>query len=1107
MHLFLNRTDSYIFTLLLCLFGLVPVQAQFYNGSQTEYGKNRVQYDGFNWQFFRFKKYETYFYEGSKDLAEYTARVADKYIEECEEYFDYFVEDRIQFVIYRKQSQYKQSNVGIIDNEQYNIGGVSQIFGSKVFLYFDGSFTHLETQIKAGVSEVFLNQIVYGSNWREVLKNSSLMSFPDWYMKGLISYRSKGWTPEIENRVRDGISAGKYKKFNKLEGDEAVLAGHAIWHYIAETYGASVIPNIVALARLSRNIESGFLFVLGLSIKSLSKEYQSYYEDKFISRDRISFSAPESEIPIKTRRNRRYMHFQASSDGVYAAYITNQMGQYKVFLHNLKTGKRKRLYKGDKKLDRIVDYSFPVGGWHPAGSIYSFFTEYKGRLYLHQFNTDEMSMETKPVFLLDKIHSFSYAPNGRQMVLSAVHNGRSDLYLYNVGPNTQKKLTDDPYDDLYPQFVGNTGNIVFSSNRPDDTLRKKIPIELMNKHYDLFILDPANSETLRRVTNTPNITETRPVATDSNIYYLAPYNGTINRFSAYYDSTISHIDTSIHYNYFYVSKPVSNYRRNIEEYTIDFPNQRYTKIAFNKGRYRLYINKLNDTEQSAETIRPDDTNSPVSLSTAIPFEVLEILPDTVFEKNEIDISNYRFEEEKEAELKIKKRVVTIGNEKETKKKEHPKMGIEPQIAQQDSLVEDAFKLTQQRKYFISFLNDNSVTQLNSNFVNGQYQMFNGGPYITPGLGAVVRFGISDVFENHKIYGGIRLGGTGMEYFMGYQDLSKRLDKEVIATRRENRQTRGFSVYSLRTNEIQYSLKYPFSEVASLRGVIGLRHDNIVPKATELSTLIQKQYHDYWGIAKLAYVYDDSRYRMLNIYYGNKFKFFAEYYQQVEQNNDVFAYNDNPNFAYYKDRLNTVVAGMDLRRSQKIHRELVWVNRLAAGASFGKQKLIHYLGSVDDWIILGNRERFNFEQQIDYSQNYRFQTLASPMRGFNQNIRNGNNFAVFNSEVRWPVFKYFAQRPIKSSFINNFQLAAFGDVGSAWNGLSPYSDENSLNKQVFTDGPITVTLFNNTEPIVGGYGFGFRTRFLGYFVKADWAWGVVDRVVQKPIFYLSLSLDI
>jgi len=36
----------------------------------------------------------------------------------------------------------------------------------------------------------------------------------------------------------------------------------------------------------------------------------------------------------------------------------------------------------------------------------------------------------------------------------------------------------------------------------------------------------------------------------------------------------------------------------------------------------------------------------------------------------------------------------------------------------------------------------------------------------------------------------------------------------------------------------------------------------------------------------------------------------------------------------------------------------------------------------------------------------------------------------------------------------------------------------------------------------------RTTLLGYFVRADWAWGVEDGVSKKrPIFYLSLSLDI
>lgn len=132
-----------------------------------------------------------------------------------------------------------------------------------------------------------------------------------------------------------------------------------------------------------------------------------------------------------------------------------------------------------------------------------------------------------------------------------------------------------------------------------------------------------------------------------------------------------------------------------------------------------------------------------------------------------------------------------------------------------------------------------------------------------------------------------------------------------------------------------------------------------------------------------------------------------------------------------------------------------------------------------------------------------------MRGFNQNIRNGNSFALFNSELRFPVFKYFIKRPIKSDFISNFQIIAFTDVGTAWTGPDPFSDKNSLYTTIIPSepgGPITVTLKNQKEPIVESFGFGLRSRLFGYFIRADWAWGIEDREIQKNKFFLSLSLD-
>ena len=156
--------------------------------------------------------------------------------------------------------------------------------------------------------------------------------------------------------------------------------------------------------------------------------------------------------------------------------------------------------------------------------------------------------------------------------------------------------------------------------------------------------------------------------------------------------------------------------------------------------------------------------------------------------------------------------------------------------------------------------------------------------------------------------------------------------------------------------------------------------------------------------------------------------------------------------------------------------------------------------------VGRYSTFNEKQAIDYSQNYGFQALATNLRGFNQNIRNGTSFAVLNSELRFPIFNYLFNRPLRSDFLNNFQLIGFGDLGAAWTGKSPYSNDNTFNTEIISQQPIKVFLKSQREPIVGGYGFGLRSRLFGYFIRTDWAWGVEDGEIKPYIFYLSFSLD-
>jgi len=144
--------------------------------------------------------------------------------------------------------------------------------------------------------------------------------------------------------------------------------------------------------------------------------------------------------------------------------------------------------------------------------------------------------------------------------------------------------------------------------------------------------------------------------------------------------------------------------------------------------------------------------------------------------------------------------------------------------------------------------------------------------------------------------------------------------------------------------------------------------------------------------------------------------------------------------------------------------------------------------------------------VNPDMHYGFQALATNMRGFSQNIRNGNSFVLINSEIRWPIVRYLAGHPLRSNFLNSLQVVGFGDIGTAWSGKNPWAGSNAYDNEVIINGPVKVTLDSNRQPIVAGFGAGARAQIFGYFVRADWAWGIENSYILPRIFYLSFSLD-
>ncbi len=584
--------------LVLIIFLLISMQltGQFYYGHQMTFGKNRVQYNDFYWYFFRFERFDAYFNQEGKNLANYTADFLQDEIKRIEGFFDYEIENRLIFIIYNKLTDFRQSNIGLITGrEEYNTGGVTKISRNKVFIYYDGDHSKFEKQITAAITEVLINEMLYGNGLRENMTNSTLIELPDWYYKGLLSYVSDNWNVEIEDRVKDGILTGKYEKFNRLTGDDAVYAGHSFWRFIAETYGESVIPNIIYLTRINKNSNSGFMYVLGFSIKELSAEWMSYYQ-KLFDDSNLNREFPQSgEVLKKTKKKQVYNEVRLSPDGKYIAYSTNESGQYKIWLYDTQADKKKKLLTHEHKLDQIPDYTYPVINWHPTGRILTFFTEEKGGVKMYYYILETKKLESRNMLFFEKILDFSYSKDGLRMAISGINRGQSDIYIHTLASGTNEPLTQDIYDDMSPRFINNGRDIIFSSSRPEDTTgyyQAGKPLYSKNMPFNLYAASyNGRNYEIKKLSDYKYVNDTRPSEIEPNKYiFLSDQNGLINRHIAKYDSVIDFIDTTIHYRYFTQSYPITNYSRNILDYDVSPQTNEYAEVLFRNGRYHIFKN-------------------------------------------------------------------------------------------------------------------------------------------------------------------------------------------------------------------------------------------------------------------------------------------------------------------------------------------------------------------------------------------------------------------------------------------------------------------------------------------------------------------------------------
>ena len=1050
---------------------------QFYQGSKQEYGKNRVQYNSFGWKNHSYKRFKIHYSGKNKELAIYVARTLHHYLNDAEDKLDYSFPEKMEVIVYETQSKFRQSNLGISNDETTELGGNSKIVGSKIFVYYPGDHQEFNRIIKGAVYEVLLKHMFYGGNWKAIVKSNLTSNMPIWLEKGLINYFVEGWGPDTESKLKDLVLTKKIKKFNDLTIDEKAIVGQGIWNYIAENYSKSSITGILGITRITQNIERSFSSAIGLNYVQLSRKSISFYQQRFIEEYKRQQEPTGEQIKIKHKRESVYYSVKPNVDGDKLVYIENTLGRYKVKIYTkpilsdgkvVNRGKVTRVYAAESKLDRIQDYSYPIVEWHPSGKGVAFFSERKGKLMFYFYSIEDKELTSKHMKGYEKILGFDYSPKGDRIVISAVIDGQTDLFIYKTSGGGKIQLTNDLYDDLNPRFV-DENRVVFASNRISDTISpKQMEIDFLPTKNDIFVYQiKQHNKTfkyLTRITNTETINEIQPFPIESNKFqFLSDQNGLYNRFESNKDSSIAFIDTVTHYNYSITAKPLTNSVTSIREHYVSTNNMDLTYVVYQNNKYKVF-----EADRSNEKM--DSFTNTTYKDVQIGIKDKQNLAQNS-NKNDTSFVNNVF---------YQKVILKIGVEEEV-------------VVAKDSILpkkKKKFKAPSYTVYDVDFAKDYMSVMLDNNFLFPTYLAYSpGSVYFNTGVNALLKIGISDLFDDYKIVGGMRIPAsfsTGGEQLLMVQNLKHRLDHRLIYHRQNVVNTSAFVKDIL--HDIRYRASYPISELLTFRATTNVRQDKQVFIPVNDNSLQKKNTYNHTVGEALELVFDNTIPMELNIRRGNRLKVFGEMLYGIEKNNTTF------NF------------GFDFRNYIKIKRNFIWVNRLAGATSLGSNRLLYYLGGVDNWIFRSNPD-FDQTVDIDPSQNYGYQTIATPLRGFIQNTRNGNNFLLYTSEFRLPLFSYFSTFPLKREFFQHFQVIAFGDVGTAWTGDHPFAANNYFNTQIIQNNPLTISVNNLREPIVGDFGFGFRSKVLNYFIRLDIGWGVENLEIQKHKMQLSLSLDI